>query len=228
MNSKDCECKGQGTCIEIVPIFSNLTLEEMLEVESITSVKTYEKGEIIYSAGDIGDKMYVPHKGRVKISRISSNGKEQVIRIVEPGDFMGELSLFNSVPLQEDAQALEKTHMCVIEGSKLKIIMERYPSITFKVMGELSRRLEFAENLIEDINLHSVEHRLATALLKMTGDKDELVLNMTKGDFASQIGMSQETLSRKLTAFQDQGLIEQKGNKRIILLDKDGLEDITR
>lgn len=218
--------KGERTCIEIVPIFSGLSFEEMLEVESITRAKTYEKGEIIYSAGEIGNKLYVPHKGRVKISRVSANGKEQVIRIVEPGDFMGELSLFSSIPLQEEAEALERTHMCVIEGKKLKVLMERYPSIAFKVMEELSRRLERAENLIEDINLHTVEQRLAAALLKMANEENEVVLNMTKGDFASQIGMSQETLSRKLTAFQEQGLIEQKGNKRIILLDKDALEEI--
>lgn len=223
------ERRGQSekTCIEIVPIFSGLSFDEMLEVESITSVKNFEKGEIIYSAGDIGNKLYVPHKGRVKISRISSNGKEQVIRVVGPGDFLGELSLFNEVPLQEDAQALENTTMCVIEGKKLKVLMAKYPEITFKLMGELSNRLEMAENLIEDINLRTVEERLAVALLKLAGDGDEVVLNMTKGDFASQIGMSQETLSRRLTAFQEQGLIEQKGNRRIILLDKEALEKIS-
>lgn len=222
--------RGRGkekTCIAIVPIFSGLSFDEMLEVESITSVKNFEKGEIIYSAGDIGNKLYVPHKGRVKISRISSNGKEQVIRVVGPGDFLGELSLFNEVPLQEDAQALENTTMCVIEGKKLKVLMGKYPEITFKLMGELSKRLEMAENLIEDINLRTVEERLAVALLKLAGDGDEVVLNMTKGDFASQIGMSQETLSRRLTAFQEQGLIEQKGNRRIILLDKEALEKIS-
>ncbi len=221
-----CGHKDQKTCIEIVPIFSNLTLEEMLEVESTTIVKNYEKGDIIYSAGEIGNKLYVPHKGRIKISRISANGKEQVIRIVEPGDFMGELSLFSSIPLQEDAEVLEKTTMCIIEGKKLKILMEKYPSIAFKVMEELSRRLEEAENLIEDINLHTVEQRLAAALLKMANDKNEVILNMTKGDFASQIGMSQETLSRKLTAFQDQGFIKQEGNKKIIILNADALEEL--
>lgn len=221
-----CGHKDQKTCIEIVPIFSNLTLEEMLEVESTTIVKNYEKGDRIYSAGEIGNKLYVPHKGRIKISRISANGKEQVIRIVEPGDFMGELSLFSSIPLQEDAEVLEKTTMCIIEGKKLKILMEKYPSIAFKVMEELSRRLEEAENLIEDINLHTVEQRLAAALLKMANDKNEVILNMTKGDFASQIGMSQETLSRKLTAFQDQGFIKQEGNKKIIILNADALEEL--
>ena len=181
---------------------------------------------MVYIAGDMGEKLYVLHKGRVKISRISANGKEQVIRVLGPGEFMGELSLFSPVALTENAEVLEKSTMCIIEGKKLKELIKKYPSIAFKVMEELSQRLERAENLIEDINLNTVETRLAQALLKMANDENEVILNMTKGDFASQIGMSQETLSRKLTSFQDQGFIDQIGNKRIILVDIEALEEI--
>lgn len=224
----NCENNNEPNCIEIVPIFSNLTHDEMLEVASITTDRTYDKGEMVYTAGEIGEKLFVLHKGRVKISRISSNGKEQVIRVVGPGEFMGELSLFSPVPMTENGEVLERSTMCIIEGKKLKELIKKYPTIAFKVMEELSQRLEKAENLIEDINLHSVETRLAQILLKMKNDNDEVILNMTKGDFASQIGMSQETLSRKLTSFQEQGLIKQIGNKRIVLLDIEGLEEILR
>lgn len=223
-----CNCQKNigSNCIEIVPIFSNLTEDEMLEIAYITTDRTYDKGEMVYIAGDMGEKLYVLHKGRVKISRISANGKEQVIRVLGPGEFMGELSLFSPVALTENAEVLEKSTMCIIEGKKLKELIKKYPSIAFKVMEELSQRLERAENLIEDINLNTVETRLAQALLKMANDENEVILNMTKGDFASQIGMSQETLSRKLSSFQDQGFIDQIGNKRIILLDIEALEEI--
>lgn len=221
-----CERNEGSNCIQIVPIFSNLTEDEMMEIAYITTDRTYDKGEVVYFAGDMGEKLFVLHKGRVKISRISANGKEQVIRVVGPGEFMGELSLFSPVALTENAEVLEKSTMCIIEGVKLKELMKKYPSIAFKIMEELSQRLEKAENLIEDINLSTVETRLAQALLKMANEESEVILNMTKGDFASQIGMSQETLSRKLSSFQDQGFINQIGNKRIILLDMDALEEI--
>jgi len=213
-------------CIEIVPIFSNLTNDEMMEIAMITTDKTYEKGEMVYTVGDLGERLYVIHKGRVKISRIAANGKEQVIRVLGPGEFMGELSLFSPTSMTDNAEVLEKSTMCIIEGKKLKKIISKYPSIAFKVMEELSRRLEQAENLIEDINLNSVETRLAQMLIKMANERNEVILNMKKGDFASQIGMSQETLSRKLTSFQEQGLIKQSGNKRIVLLDIEALEEI--
>lgn len=224
--SENCEHHSDKNCIEIVPIFNNLTFDEMMEVASITTSKVYEKGEFIYTQGDIGEKLYVIHRGRVKISRISSNGKEQVIRVVGPGEFVGELSLFSPLPMMDNAEALEKTSLCIIEGKKLKGIIKKYPTIAFKVMEELSQRLEKAENLIEDINLHSVETRLAQGLLKRVNDNNEVILKMTKGDFASQLGMSQETLSRKLTAFQNQGLIKQIGNRKIVILDIEALKEI--
>ena len=227
--SQSCShCQEQETpgCIAIVPIFSGLTPAEMLEIAAITRERTVEKGEIIYSAGDRVKRLYVLHTGRVKISRLSPTGKEQVIRVLGPGEFMGELSLLSSQPMTDNSEALERTTMCLIEGDLLKELMAKYPMIAFKIMEEMSRRLENAENLIEDINLHTVDYRLAQALLRMANKQQIVQLTMTKGDFASQIGMSQETLSRKLAAFTDQGLIRQVGRRKIILLDPDGLDGL--
>lgn len=217
---------GHASCIENVPIFASLSCAEMAEIASITSAQTLEKGEMVYMAGDRGGKLYVLHTGRVKISRLNMSGKEQVIRVIGPGEFMGELSLFGSMPLTDNAEVIETSTMCVIDGESLKALMAKYTSIAFKVMDELSRRLEKVETLLEAISLNSVEQRLAQALLTLSGEKNDVNLRMTKGDFASQLGMSQETLSRKLTAFQDDGLIALKGHKRIIILNRAGLEEI--
>lgn len=209
-----------------MPIFKALSKEEMLEIAYITEPRTYEKGSMVYMAGDKGGKLYVLHTGRVKVSRLSQSGREQVIRVIGPGEFMGELSLFSPLPLTANAEALETSSMCVIDGAKLRELMAKYTSIAFKVMEELGKRLEKAENLIEAISLNSVEQRLAQALLALSDGGNEVVLNMTKGDFASQLGMSQETLSRKLTAFQNEGLIKLKGHRRIVILDKEELESM--
>lgn len=226
----DCNCqchkKSGRNCIEMVPIFNSLSQDEMLEIAGITSQKTYEKGEMIYMAGDKGEKLRVIHTGKVKISRVADSGKEQVIRVLGPGDFMGELSLFSPSPLTDNAEALEKTTVCIIAGEKIKELMKKYPAIAFKVMEELSKRLEKAENLIENIHLHGVEKRLADTLLTMADENGEIVLKMSKGDFASYMGMSQETLSRKLSNFQEMGLIELIGHRKIILLDKIALEEV--
>ncbi|MFA5576246.1 MAG: Crp/Fnr family transcriptional regulator [Tissierellaceae bacterium] len=224
----NCNCfAGDGkNCIELVPIFSNLSYDEMLEIGKITRDRSFEKGEMIYMAGDRGDKLYVIHRGKVKISRITDKGKEQVIRVLGPGEFMGELSLFSNVALKDNGEALEKTTVCIIDGEKLRSLMKLYPAIALKAMEELSQRLERVENLIENISLHGVERRLAQALLEMAGQGTEIVLKMSKKDLASHLGMSQETLSRKLTAFQDMGLIDLIGHRKIVLMDREGLDDI--
>lgn len=224
----DCNChrKHEKTCIEIVPIFSSLTYEEMMEVAGITTEKSFDKGEMIYSAGDQRKRLYVIHKGKVKVTRISETGKEQVIRILGPGEFLGELSLFSIDPLTDNSEAIEKVNVCVIEGQRIKELMIKHPSISFKIMEELSKRLARAEDLIENISLRGTEKRLADTLIGLADDKGKVTLKMSKRDLASHLGMSQETLSRKLSYFQDLGLIRLSGQRQIQLLDIDGLNDL--
>lgn len=198
----------------------------MLEIAAITRDRTFEKGEMVYTAGDEGEKLYVIHTGKVKIIRFTESGKEQVIRVLGPGEFMGELSLFSPEPMQDYGEVIERATMCVIDGNRLKELMGKYPSIGFKVMEELSRRLEKAEDLIENINHYSVEKRLSQTLLELSDEKGIINLEMSKKDLASNIGMSQETLSRKLSAFQELGIINLIGHRKIVILNKAALDDI--
>ena len=220
----DHHCESHASCIEQVSIFASLSREERMEIVEIASSRSFEKGEAIYQVGEEGGTLFVLHTGRAKLFRLNSSGKEQVLRLVGPGEFIGELSLFSSLPLTDNAQALEATTMCVLQGARLKALIAKYPSIAFKVMDELSRRLEKAETRIEDISLSSVTKRVAGSLLELSEGKQEILLPMTKGDLASQLGMTQETLSRKLAALQEEGLILLKGQRKIIIKNRAELE----
>ncbi len=221
-----CEHDRNSNCISLVPIFHNLTAEEMWEVAQITRQVTLDKGEEIYAMGDKVDSLFVIHTGRVKIFRLSDTGKEQMIRLLRGGDFLGELALFNQALMGDYAEALEESSMCVIDGEALKELMEKYPSIALKILEELSQRLEKTEQLLEDISLHSVERRLAQMLLDLSMGTVEIELETSKRDLASQMGMSGETLSRKLTSFQEMGLIDLVGQRRILIKDREGLEGV--
>jgi len=221
----NCQERDGQNCIELVPIFSNLSSDEMMEIALITTERSVDKGSIIYNAGDRTDSLYVIHKGRVKVTRINESGKEQIIRLLGPGQFMGELTLFNDKPSTDSAIAIEKTIMCKIDGKDIRTLMGKFPSISFKILEELSKRLEKAETLVEDLSLSSVEKRIAKSILDLE-DGGIINLVMTKGDWASYLGMSQETLSRKLSFLQDKGLIKLKGHRQIHIIDEEGLKEI--
>lgn len=222
----NCNCSGEKSCVERVPIFSNLDPSEMKEIETIINHKQFKKNELIYMAGEKGGSLYVINSGKVKITRISSSGKEQVIRILEAGEFMGELSIFKSTPLMDNAEALVDTMMCIIDEKELKKVLQKYPLISFKIMEELSERLDRAESLIQNINLSSVEKRLADILLDLVDENGKIELESSKKDLASQIGMSSETLSRKLSAFQELSIIKLIGQRKIEVLNRSALEEI--
>lgn len=221
-----CICGGINSCIDLVPIFNPLSAAEKEEILKLITHKHYKKGERIYDIGNENTDLFIINTGKIKIYRLSETGKEQVIRILGPGEFLGELSLFTNLPSRDSAEVLEDSSICMIESNILKKHVEKYPKIAFKIMEELSRRLDFVENMIENINHHSVEWRLARALLKMADKYGVVELRTSKGDFASQIGMSQETLSRKLSFFESKKYIHQIGQRKIIITNRKALKAI--
>ncbi|HLW21857.1 MAG TPA: Crp/Fnr family transcriptional regulator [Sphaerochaetaceae bacterium] len=224
----NCSCNEHGpyNCIDIVPIFQHLTHEEMAQVAAITTECSFEKGEVVYRVGERRGKLFVLHTGSVKVYRLTVEGKEQVIRIVGPGEFLGELSLFSMNTQTDTAVTLEQTRMCSIDWSHLRSLMERIPSIAFKVMEQLSGRLEKTESLLEQTNLTTVEQRLANYLLQSSVGRPSFTLGLSKGDLASLLGMTHETLSRRLSAFQQAGIIELHGHRGVTILDREALEEL--
>lgn len=215
------------SCLAVVPIFQGLGENERNAIAMAARASNYKKGEYIYHAGDSGSTLYVLHTGQVKVSRLNVNGKEQVLRVLGPGDFFGELSLFSSLPHNDSAQALGEVSMCALDGAALKEVMVREPLIAFKIMDALSQRLEKADGLLEAVNLSSVGQRLASTLLELSQGKKSFSLPMSKGDLASQLGMSQETLSRRLTTLAEEGVIALQGHRKVIILDRETLEDLS-
>lgn len=221
-------------CIDNIPIFHDLMLEEKESIMNSSNHKSFKKGEFIFTHGDSFDDLFVVNRGMVKVYKVSTLGKEQILRILEPGDFMGELSLFSKSIHNSTAEALEKTEICIIQGNKIREIILQKPEIAIKFLQKFSERIEQSEEMIEQIGLRDVEQRIANYLLleieknKVIDNNGEyeITLPVSKGDLAALIGTTQETLSRKLTLFQDNGWIKQKGQRIISITDIDSLENM--
>lgn len=218
--------RAHAKCVSLVPIFNHLEEEQMDEIMNTAISMTYKKGEMIYQAGEQSDSLFIVNKGRIRIYRLSESGKEQLVRILNPGDFTGELALFNEGVHESYAEAMLETQVCVIKRSDLQKLLLKYPTISLKILSEFSNRLDQSEKQTTSFATEKVETRIAMFLAECVdpGEKNnEIILPMSKKDLASYLGTTPETISRKFADLEQEGLIKQKSHKVIEILDLDGI-----
>jgi len=215
-------------CVSLVPIFNHLEQEQMNEVMQVVRRKSLKKGEFLYHAGEDSDALYIVNRGQVKIYRLSESGKEQMLRILMPGDFTGELALFQEGVHEAYAEATIDTEICMIRDDDFQRLLMKYPTISLKVLEEFSSRLDRSEQQTTRVATEKVETRLALFIAELA-DSDSsresitVELPMSKKDLASYLGTTPETLSRRLAEFEEAGYIKMKGQREILVLDLDGL-----
>jgi len=213
-------------CSKKVPIFSSFSPEEIVRVSTLIVRRQYKKGELIVMEGSKPDSLIIINSGRVKAYRNSSEGKEHILYIFSEGDFFGEKNLILNREASYNAEALEDTGICSINKRDFQQLMREYPELSFKVMEELCSRLVRLENTIEGLGTKNVELRVNSVLIEFSekyGKPHErgilVELPMSREGIANYIGLTRETVSRKMSLLQDEGIIEVVGNKKVIILD---------
>ena len=224
MNIKDKS--HYANCLFKVPIFRHLNEEEKAGITELISVKTFKKGDAIYNAGEKSSFLYVVHQGSVKVSRYNEDGMEQVVRVLNSGDFAGERALFTNRLADDYAISLEDSMVCVLDGHKLRAHMTDKPEISIQIINELANRLSDTENKLEQQNLTSVEKRMAVSIIELSNGKSSFTLPISKLDWASMLGTTSETLSRRLRDLKDKGIIELKGQRGIEIINFNKLHEI--
>ncbi|WP_341301364.1 Crp/Fnr family transcriptional regulator [Lysinibacillus sp. FSL H8-0500] len=214
-------------CFSKVPIFQNLKVHEMEKISRIITHHHFDKGEIILFAGDRKKKLFIVRHGRAKVSHISTDGREYVMRILEVGDFFGDVTLFNDEPQKSTVEALEKMEICSLDGKELMKILAGTPITLFHMLAQLSARLEETENHLSEAISKEVSERLAAFILKSANSakSDTFLLTLSKKDLASLLNTTRETLSRRLSTFQKKGYIEMAG-KNIKIINHAALENL--
>lgn len=224
------DCAHEDTsCVSLVPIFNHLECDQMEEIMRVTHPVTYSKGQTIYQAGDRSESLYIVSEGKIRISRMSESGKEQLLRLLLPGHFAGELSLFSESIHEDYAVAMEETSVCMIHRKEFQDLLLKYPSIAMKVLAEFSKRLEQSQRQSARVATEKVESRLAHYLIEVRGHEAAtsiIELPMTKKDLASYLGTTPETLSRKLSELEAEGYIRLISNRKIKLLNPDALVNL--
>src|SRR5690606_37766877 len=158
-----------------------------------------QKGEMLFRAGEEDDTLYIINSGKARIYRLSESGKEQLVRILNPGDFTGELAIFQPGQVHESyAEALQKSTICLINRKDLQTYLESYPQISLKILSEMTARLKESEKQTFQVALENVESRIISFLTSCveqdSGNSPIIELPMSKKDLASYLGTTPETI----------------------------------
>ena len=214
--------------ISQTPIFQNLPEEDLKKIRRIAKDKFFHKGQTVFSEGDEGNGFYVVAAGKVKIYKVSLEGKEQILHIYGPGNPFGEVPVFSGAQFPANAQTLLKSHLLFFPRTAFVELIAKNPSLCLNMLAVLSMRLRQFTLQVENLSLKEVPGRLASYLLYLSQEQDEATtvsLPISKGQLASLLGTIPETLSRILSKMSNSGLIEVSGGN-ITLLDGVGLEDL--
>lgn len=214
-------------CIDQIPIFNTLTSEQKDYISSLIEQKSYKAGQTIYVPGAKANSLYILNSGKVRVYRLSESGKEQLLRIIIPGEFTGELALFKEGVYEAFAEALEDVSICMIHHDSFKKLLLKFPIISTKMLEVLANRLSISEEQTAWISTESVRDRLIHYLVRTSflneNNEHIVVLTLPKKDLASYLGTTPESLSREWTYLQDTGKIKilSKNMLRLINLNID-------
>ncbi len=220
--------KDSLSLIANIPLFRKLPENALEMLDGILSEKEFSRGENIFTEGSESTGFYIIIKGRVKVFKLSVEGKEQILHIVGMKELLGAVSAFAGSPYPAHADAMEKTRALFFPRKDFLELVQKEPSVVMNMMANLSMRLQHFTRMIEDLSLKEVPGRLAAYLLylcKQTGCGDAVEIDISKGQLASLIGTIPETLSRILRRMSEKKILKVKGRK-IVLIKKKVLHDI--
>ncbi|CAN5629978.1 helix-turn-helix domain-containing protein [soil metagenome] len=223
-------------------MFSSLNEEELEKINLISKVKTYNRGESIFFDTEPYNGFYIILKGLVKVFKISKDGKEHILHLIDRHNSFAEVPLFensdnillNEASYPANAVALEDyTQVVLVSAIPFLKLIEKNNKLCLKMISGFAKRLRTLTNHIEDITLKDVTKRVAGYILseftasQIAEHKENVItLKISKNDLASYMGTIIETLSRTFKKLQDDKLIDVEG-KTITILDPDGLKKLS-
>jgi len=215
------------------PLFAGLSPQDIRDIESLAVVKEYNKGETLFSEGDPARHFYILVSGKVKLYKISAEGKQHILHLISPGGDFAIAAVYVKKFYPANAEAMEQSRVLAFRGEDFLYLIGRKPKLAMNIIISLSGFLHSFAQMVEDLALKEVSARLARYLLNLaaaggrqTSAGIEITLDIRKTQLAARLGTVSETLSRTLGKMKRNGLIKMSKN-RIIILDRDALEEIS-
>ncbi len=216
--------------LKATTLFGALTEEEITALAGRTKTRAYSASELLFSEGEPCAGLHIVASGRVRIFKISPNGREHVLAIEGAGSSIAELPVFDGGKYPASASAMDAAVLLFVSRDDFRSICMEHPEIALKVLQVVGGRLRRLVGIIEELSFTTVRHRLISWILrkmKVEGRPSDrgvvISLGVTHQELASQIGTVRELVSRNIARLQAQQFIEVHGQE-LTIIDADGLE----
>jgi len=202
-------------------LFSNSSgLQELEKIIAARKVRSVKKKQVVYYEGDNVSGLYLVMNGKVKTFKLSEDGRELLTGMYGSEDYFGITSLLLNAPYAETAEALEDSTVCMLPKDLMDDLLNRYPDVARQFIQLISNNLQDKEEQLLQLAYHSVRKRMAEVLARLCKQEvqdAEMILRVSRDNLAAMAGMATETVSRILSDFKDEGIIERKGSQIIVL-----------
>ncbi len=210
--------------LQRIPFFAELGPEELAALAEAVVVARYRKNQVLFVEGEPSHSLYFICSGRVKVYRVSADGREQILHLLGDGDPIAVVPFFDGGAYPANAEVLEDSEIAFIRFQEFERIATANPSILLRMLRVLAQRLRRAQEEIASLALKSVAGRLAARLADMADRHGEPVpggirvdLKLSRQELGNLIGASRETTTRLLQQFQREKLIRVEGSQVVVL-----------
>ena len=213
-----------------LPVFEELAPADLAAISQVTLERRYKKNMIIFMEGEPGEGFHYVKSGKVKIVKMSQDGREHIINILGPGEVFAEVLLFNPGPYPAAAVALEDSVIGIIKNNDLENVVAGNARIALHIIRVMSKKLLHAQMKIKTLALSDTFSRTAHVLIRLSQQYGravaggvEIDLDMTRQDLANLIGTTRETVSRVLNAMRKDKVLR-FADQKIIIADEKRLD----
>ena len=209
------------------PFFSGLSDDDIEALMGIARVRESSRGELLFSDGEKAVGFFVVLDGKVKVYKLSPEGKERILHIIHPGGTFAEAAIFADGLYPAYAEPLQTSKLLFLPKEGFLNLLMDNGRISINMIAGLSKFLRQFANQIEDLTFKDVPSRLARYLMVLSeGVKESVELPISKSQLASNLGTVSETLSRTLRKLSEDELISVSG-KKVVILDFERLEELS-
>ena len=210
--------------LQSVALFWDLSEAELGYISEKMIARHYESGKFIFLEDSEGEQCFFVIKGSVKVTRLSKDGREVILAMLNEGEFFGEMALLDGESRSANVIALEETEVLTLNREDFLVVLHDYPQIAIQLLKEMAHRLRKSDRQIASLSLSDAEKRIALCIIRFADEQGVIRRGQVsiprvpiQQDIANMAGTSRETVSRAINVLEKEHYIKRQGRELLIL-----------